>query len=389
MTILLQETDNFPEQIKGIPNNYNFEIRKTLRTIKKIGAKKVTLQFPDGLLSYAPMIIETINFYTGAECIVMNDVVYGACCADDSYGGSDLLVHYGHSCLVPVSAMETRVLYVFVEIRIDIGHLERLITDNFSGTIGLIGTIQYNSCVNRLRRVINSKAMCKCSENKYSNSSNVNKCSNSSSENKCTGSLHIITPQSRPLSQGEVLGCTSPIIKGVENVIYVGDGRFHLESAMIRNPTLSFYKYCPYDRKLTREFYSYSEMVAVRREEVKKALKGKNFGIILGTLGKQGNRKILENVYKYLKGGNYKIYKIVVDEINEEILNRFPFIDAFIQISCPRLSIDWGSNYKKPLLSPYEILCNNIGGEDGYAMDYYTGEGDMPWKNYSNGVYRI
>lgn len=35
----------------------------------------------------------------------MGDVTYGACCVDDFSAkalGADLLVHYGHSCLVPV-----------------------------------------------------------------------------------------------------------------------------------------------------------------------------------------------------------------------------------------------------------------------------------------------
>ena len=30
-------------------------------------------------------------------------------------------------------------------------------------------------------------------------------------------------------------------------------------------------------------------------------------------------------------------------------------VDAWIQIACPRLSIDWGYAFKKPLLSPYEV----------------------------------
>jgi len=39
------------------------------------------------------------------ECIILGDVTYGACCIDDitaSMLGAQLLVHYGHSCLVPV-----------------------------------------------------------------------------------------------------------------------------------------------------------------------------------------------------------------------------------------------------------------------------------------------
>ena len=33
-------------------------------------------------------------------------------------------------------------------------------------------------------------------------------------------------------------------------------------------------------------------------------------------------------------------------------------VDAWIQIACPRLSIDWGEGFQKPTLTPYEVsLC--------------------------------
>lgn len=55
---------------------------------------------------------------------------------------------------------------------------------------------------------------------------------------------NVNLPQSKPRSKGEVLGCTSPVIgeDGVRGVVvFVGDGRFHIESCMIRNPHLTFY----------------------------------------------------------------------------------------------------------------------------------------------------
>jgi 2-(3-amino-3-carboxypropyl)histidine synthase len=30
-------------------------------------------------------------------------------------------------------------------------------------------------------------------------------------------------------------------------------------------------------------------------------------------------------------------------------------IQFFVQVACPRLSIDWGKYYDKPLLTPYEF----------------------------------
>jgi hypothetical protein len=41
--------------------------------------------------------------------------------------------------------------------------------------------------------------------------------------------------------------------QGVDIVLFLADGRFHLESMMIQNPHIkAFYKYDPYNQKLTR-----------------------------------------------------------------------------------------------------------------------------------------
>ena len=37
--------------------------------------------------------------------------------------GADMMVHYGHSCLVPIDATMIKMLYVFVDIKIDNQHV--------------------------------------------------------------------------------------------------------------------------------------------------------------------------------------------------------------------------------------------------------------------------
>lgn len=61
-------------------------------------------------------------------------------------------------------------------------------------------------------------------------------------------------------------------------------------------------------------------------------------------------------------------------------------VETWVQIACPRLSIDWGYAFPRPLLSPYEALVA-LGvreakwleeGEEGggvYPMDFYAKEG--------------
>jgi 2-(3-amino-3-carboxypropyl)histidine synthase len=41
----------------------------------------------------------------------------------------------------------------------------------------------------------------------------------------------LSVPQSKPLSPGEVLGCTAPTLKDLKDaIVFVADGRFHLEA---------------------------------------------------------------------------------------------------------------------------------------------------------------
>jgi 2-(3-amino-3-carboxypropyl)histidine synthase len=67
----------------SLPSNYNFEVHKTLARIRKISAKRVALQFPEGLLMYSCILSDILERFGGVETIIMGDVTYGACCVDD------------------------------------------------------------------------------------------------------------------------------------------------------------------------------------------------------------------------------------------------------------------------------------------------------------------
>jgi diphthamide synthase subunit DPH2 len=62
---------------------------------------------------------------------------------------------------------------------------------------------------------------------------------------------------------------------------------------MISNPLLPAYRYDPYSKAFTIEKYDHDEMKKIRGEEVEKAKSGRKWGIILGSLGRQGSPNIL------------------------------------------------------------------------------------------------
>ena len=100
------DLDLFQKACGILPKNYNFEMPKTLCRLLEAKATKASLQFPEGLLLFSTLIADILSRFANIECLILGDVTYGACCVDDLASkslGCDFIVHYGHSCLVPIS----------------------------------------------------------------------------------------------------------------------------------------------------------------------------------------------------------------------------------------------------------------------------------------------
>ncbi|KAF9221918.1 hypothetical protein BS17DRAFT_881397 [Gyrodon lividus] len=460
------------QTINQLPSNYSFEIHKTIHNVRKNRSKMVALQMPEGLQMFACAIADIIERFTDALTVIMGDVTYGACCIDDYTAvalGCDMMVHYGHSCLVPIDQTTIKTLYVFVEIAIDSTHLTKTVRLNFPSDratfheklldseeanakipagqqigktrhlrikgpqstgatsedaqaqhsrisqhptrLALVSTIQFVAALQRLKEDLTTM--------EYHDTAAPGLPSDEES-NFWTGKYEATIPRSKPLSPGEILGCTAPPLSDVDALLYLGDGRFHLESIMIANPTVPAFRYDPYSKKLTRERYNHDEMRTIRDQAVQSARKTISafspplqsqdslalesttkpseplpqlWGVVLGTLGRQGSFKQLQAITHQLTTSRVPIpyMPILLSELSPAKLALFsPHISAFVQTSCPRLSIDWGYAFDRPLLSPYEtnVALGQAKGwmdevKEGetmkgtYLMDFY--EAGSPW----------
>jgi len=105
--------------------------------------------------------------------------------------------------------------------------------------------------------------------------------------------------------------------------------------------------------------------------------------VILGTLGRQGSPAILSHLLGLLRRANKQYIVVLMSEIFPSKLELFHDVDAWIQVACPRLSIDWGTAFKKPLLNSYEaeVALDGISWQELYPMDYYAKDGGA-WSNY-------
>ena len=106
------------------------------------------------------------------------------------------------------------------------------------------------------------------------------------------------------------------------------------------------------------------------------------FIFFLGTLGHQGSERVLQSIKQKLEANNHDYVSILISEITQEKLLQFSDIDVFIQIACPRLSIDWGHLFPKPLLTTYEasiLLNDQTLPSDKYPMDFYATSSFGDW----------
>ena len=87
------------KSINEIEEIYELEIEKIVKTIKKEKAKRVLLQFPDGMKPYSQVICDEIENNSKAECFIWLGTCFGACDVPIEVErlGVDLIIQFGHS----------------------------------------------------------------------------------------------------------------------------------------------------------------------------------------------------------------------------------------------------------------------------------------------------
>jgi diphthamide synthase subunit DPH2 len=183
--------------------------------------------------------------------------------------------------------------------------------------LALVSTIQFVAALQRLKEGLSlecSSSMPFLVPQELLTDSTEVEAKSESAPRLWTGAYEATIPRSKPLSPGEILGCTAPRLgQDVDAIIYLGDGRFHLEAIMIANPDVPAFRYDPYSKKFTRERYDHALMRSVRGSAVRTARSTIEkyastlpneatavftdqplWGVVLGTLGRQGSFKQLK-----------------------------------------------------------------------------------------------
>ena len=303
-----------------------------IKNLKKKGARRVALQFPEGLKRQSATVAAALKD-AGFEVILSGDPCYGACdLALDTLTCADVLVHFGHA---PVDD-HPEVIFEPCPMDFDIAVLENALPHLKEETVGLVTTVQHVHLIPAMERFLQSKGI----------------------------SCSVAEGGGRTPNRGQVLGCSFTAAKatGAEEILFVGTGLFHPIGIALATRA----RVIALD-PLTGTAQEVSGDALMRRRftVMEKARGAKSVGIIVST--KSGQQRM--DLARRLASLSPVAVIVTMREVNPDELLNLGFA-CYVNTACPRLAYDDQVRFPVPVLSPqeFEILCG-VRTWDTYTID--------------------
>jgi 2-(3-amino-3-carboxypropyl)histidine synthase len=303
-----------------------------IQRLKKKGAKRVALQFPEGLKRRSVQVVDDLKG-AGFDVILNGDPCYGACdLALDSLEMADILVHFGH---FPVDH-QPKVIFEPYFIDFDITVLKNAIPFLKGNTVVLVTTAQHVHLITEMETFLQSEGI----------------------------SCIVAEGSGRTPNRGQVLGCSFSAAKasGTDEILFVGTGVFH--PIGIALATRSRVTALDPVTGLAQEVNG--EALMRRRFAVmEKARNARNAGIIVST--KSGQQRM--DLARQLESLSPTAVIVTMQEISPDELLNLGF-DCYVNTACPRLAYDDQVRFPVPVLSPQEFeILQGVRTWDEYTID--------------------
>jgi 2-(3-amino-3-carboxypropyl)histidine synthase len=300
--------------------------------LKKRGARKVALQFPEGLKRRAGEYASALNA-AGFDVIVSGDPCYGACdLALDTLVLSDVLVHFGHA---PVDERQN-VIFEPYHVGFDVVVLKNAVPHLKGTKVCLVTTVQHVHLLPVMTTFLQSLGI----------------------------DAHVANGSSRTPFRGQVLGCSfaAAKVQGADEILFVGTGIFHAIGIAIatRKRVIAL-------DPLTGTAQEVSGDALLRRRfaVMEKARGAQTVGIIVSTKSGQQRMALAQRLLSL----SHNATIVMMREVNPDELLNLGFA-CYVNTACPRLAYDDQVRFPVPILSPqeFEIVCG-VRTWDDYAID--------------------
>jgi 2-(3-amino-3-carboxypropyl)histidine synthase len=303
-----------------------------IKHLRKKRAKRVALQFPEGLKRRSAMVAAALKD-AGFEVIVSGDPCYGACdLALDSLAFADVLVHFGHA---PVDE-QPQVIFEPWQTGFDVAVLENAFTYLKGNHVGLVTTVQHVHLIPEMENFLQSKGI----------------------------TTRVAEGSRRTPNRGQVLGCNFNAAKstGAEEILFVGTGLFHPIGIALatRTRVIALDPFTGIAQEVSGD-----ALMRRRFAVMEKARGAQSVGIIVST--KSGQQRM--ELARRLASLSPTAVIITMREVTPDELLNLGF-SCYVNTACPRLAYDDQVRFPVPVLSPqeFEILCG-VRTWDEYMID--------------------
>ncbi len=323
---------------------FDVDLTSAVMEIKRLRARIVALQVPEGLKKRAYQFADELESRAGAEVVVVAEPCFGACDVPSSlFEMVDAVVHVGHS---PIPSLKFPKPLIFVPARSKIQ-----LADQLRRAIGVIrepiGVLATSPHLNNLDEVIEGL--------------------------ESVGlKVKVGEGDGRISHAGEVLGCNftsaTSVSKEVNSYLLIASGTFHAlgvhlatgKKVIVLDPNL----------EEPREIDQIKDRILRQRHAIiEKAGKARVFGIIVGE--KAGQRRLgrARELRKLVRWKKKDAALILMDKFDQEKLKYLGF-DAYVSTACPRIAIDDAAVFDKPLLTPQELeILLGVRKWENYVFD--------------------
>ena len=141
---------------------YDFTLDVLMKRLKLRTPKRILLQFPDGLKSYALDLASSISKEISSDIIISMDPCFGGCdvAFDDAKRlDVDLIIHFGHTPFLRNE--EVPVIYIPVYSNLQLKELAEEFVNRYNTlkSVGLFSTIQHIRELDTVESVLKRKGI--------------------------------------------------------------------------------------------------------------------------------------------------------------------------------------------------------------------------------------
>lgn len=302
-----------------------------LRDLKAAGYRRIALQVPAGLVREAADLGRRIEEQTGAKVVHLNRACFGACDPPSlaESAKSDALVTLGHA---PIPNMEAPMPEYYVEMRYGGGNaraVAELIRPSLPQRMGLVASIQHMDLLEPLASALEGMGAV----------------------------VKIGKGGARLAYAGQALGCNYTTAIAVESEVdcflFLGTGMFH-PIGLALSVSKPVWAIDPLQLELNGPLDRES-IISKRLMTIAKAMDARRWGVLVSTFPGQMRRSLAGRLVEKAREKGREATVISFDRLDPRDLTGRPF-DAYVSTACPRIAIDDGGLYEKPMLTPQEFL---------------------------------